>query len=74
MQFDPDDSKIKKAYKSVRNIERVRQEGNENFKAGKYEEAYDLYTQGLELAKFNKNIKAILYSNRALCKQEFLFV
>lgn len=65
MQFDPDDKKIRTAFKKVRAIERIRQDGNNLFKQQKYQEAYDKYTEGLNISKYNKNINAILYSNRA---------
>ena len=65
MQFNPDDKKIKGMFKKVRNIERIKEEGNAFFKQKKYEEAHEKYTEALDLSKYNKFINAILYCNRA---------
>ena len=65
LQCDPDDERIKKAFKNVRRVENVRQAGNTLYKAGEYQEAYDKYTEGLELEKCSEQMNSVLYSNRA---------
>ena len=42
-----------------------KEEGNESFKVGKFKEAYDLYTEALEVDPHNVNTNAKIYCNRA---------
>lgn len=46
-------------------IQRLKDEGNEKFKAGQYQAALDAYSQALKLEPTDKNLKATLYKNRA---------
>lgn len=67
LRSDPDDSKAAKLLKRVRKIVRVKAEGDENFKIGKYQEAFDAYSQTLietEDAKLS-SFQSKLYCNRA---------
>ena len=42
-----------------------KEEGNETFKVGKFQEAYDLYTEALAVDPLNVNTNAKIYCNRA---------
>ena len=44
----------------------MKQEGNEFFSQGKYQEAYDIYTEALTIDPRNKSTNAKLYYNRAV--------
>ena len=43
----------------------MKEEGNEAFKSGDFERAYDLYSQALQLDPHNKITNAKLFCNRA---------
>lgn len=43
-----------------------KEEGNLAFKAGQYEQALELYTEGLSIDEYNKITNAKLHCNRAL--------
>lgn len=47
-----------------------KEEGNGAFKRGSYQEAYDLYTEGLEIDPYNRITNAKLYCNRGLMAQK----
>ena len=42
-----------------------KEEGNACFKAKNFQGAFDKYTEALEEAKYNRQMKAVLYCNRA---------
>ena len=46
-------------------VQTKKEAGNAAFKAGKYQEAYDLYTESLQIDVTNKALNAILHCNRA---------
>ena len=51
-----------------------KEEGNETFKGGKYQEAYELYTQALAVDLLNVNTNAKIYCNRAtVCAKVRMF-
>jgi len=43
-----------------------KEEGNDAFKTGRYQEAYDIYTSALSIDPNNKSTNAKLYFNRAV--------
>ena len=45
----------------------LKEEGNEKFKKGQYEDALSCYTQALDLSDIKDSEKANLYKNRAMC-------
>jgi DnaJ family protein C protein 7 len=46
-------------------LQRTKTAGNDAFKAGRWQEAYDLYTESLAIDPDNKHINAALFFNRA---------
>lgn len=65
LQYSPDHSKAKSFYKKAKLLQTKKDLGNQAFKAGKWQEAYDLYTESLTIDQNNKTINAALYFNRA---------
>jgi DnaJ family protein C protein 7 len=67
LRENPDDSAAAKLLKKVKKIQRLKNEGDENFKGSKHKEAYDSYTaclqetDGTGLAQFRSK----LFCNRA---------
>lgn len=64
---DPDFKEAVKYLRMVQKLERMKQEGNAAFKAGRFQEAIDTYTQALEVDPSNKNTNSKILQNRALC-------
>lgn len=65
LQFSPDHQKARAFFKKAKTLQRTKTAGNDAFKAGKWQEAYDLYTESLTIDPENKQINAALYFNRA---------
>jgi len=68
LRENPDDSAAAKLMKRVKKIQRLKVEGDDNFKAGKYQEACDSYGSCLnetEEAGGMKSYRAKLFCNRA---------
>merc|ERR1712137_133347 len=63
--YNPDDSRAIKLLKLIRRVESVKEEANEAFKAGRYEEAVKLYEQGTQCDPENDKFNATLYCNMA---------
>lgn len=70
LQKTNDNSKYNHLWKLLKEIEKLKEKGNELFKAGKYQEAIDEYTRVLEFDPTNKVFNAVILSNRALCYQK----
>lgn len=49
LRFDPGHEPAQKLRKRIKDIERVKEEGNVAFKAGKLQEALDKYTECLKV-------------------------
>lgn len=67
LSCDPDFKDAVKYLRMVQKLERMKQEGNAAFKAGRYKEAIDTYSQALEVDPSNKNTNSKILQNRALC-------
>jgi len=65
LKLAPDHSKAKEAFKRARQLKTKKDEGNEAFKANKFEEASRLYSEALLVDSDNKISNAKLYFNRA---------
>ena len=76
LKLAPDHSKAKEAFKRARQLKTKKDEGNEAFKANRYEEATRLYSEALLVDPENKISNAKLYFNRAtvgakVCNDKF---
>ena len=49
----------------IKHLESTKEKGNEAYRKGKYEEAFDLYTEALAIDPCNKKTNAKLHSNRS---------
>lgn len=68
LQLDPDHSKSMQFRKVLRRSEALKEEGNDLFKSGKYQEAIEKYGNAIENDPKNKNLNAQLYCNRSACQ------
>jgi len=65
---DPDFRDAIKWLRIVQKIDRMKDEGNTHFKAGRFQPAIEKYTEALEIDPTNKSMNAKLLQNRAQCK------
>ncbi|PHH74017.1 hypothetical protein CDD83_4638 [Cordyceps sp. RAO-2017] len=65
---DPDFRDAVKWLRIVQKLDRMKEEGNADFKAGRLQSAVDKYTQALEIDPANRGMNAKLLQNRAQCK------
>jgi len=65
LRCDPDCTKARVLMKKAKSLEAQKSAGNDAFKAGKLQEAYDLYTAALALDPENESTNSKLFSNRA---------
>jgi DnaJ family protein C protein 7 len=66
LQCDPDFKDAVKYLRMVQKLDRMKEEGNAAFKAGRSKEAVDLYSKALEVDPLNKGTNSKLLQNRAL--------
>ncbi|XP_073230026.1 dnaJ homolog subfamily C member 7-like [Porites lutea] len=66
LRNDPDHKKARIALKKAKRLQAKKQEGNDTFSCGKYQEAYDIYTEALTIDAHNNSTNAKLYYNRSL--------
>ena len=52
LRLDPGHEQAQKLRKRVKDVERLKEEGNVAFKQGKLQEAYDLYSETLDVGDF----------------------
>lgn len=64
---DPDYKVAVKYLRLVRELDKQKEEGNARFKAGRYQEAVDIYSTALDLDPLNKGTNSKILQNRALC-------
>ncbi|KAH4345883.1 hypothetical protein HBH98_117050 [Parastagonospora nodorum] len=67
LSCDPDFKAAVKYLRMVQKLERMKSEGNASFKAGRYQEAVNTYTEALAVDPLNKNTNSKILQNRALC-------
>ena len=68
LNCDPDFRDAVKWLRIVQKLERMKEEGNVEFKAGRLQPAIEKYSAALEIDPSNKTINAKLLQNRAQCK------
>lgn len=64
---DPDFKDAVKYLRMVQKLDRMKEEGNSQFKGGKYQQAVDTYTSALEVDPTNRGTNSKILQNRALC-------
>lgn len=67
LNCDPDFRLAVKWLRMVQRLDKMKEEGNDAYKAGRYQHAVDLYTQALEVDPSNKGTNSKILQNRALC-------
>ncbi|WPG98291.1 dnaJ-like protein-like protein subfamily C member 7 [Acrodontium crateriforme] len=67
LSCDPDYKEAVKYLRMVQKLDRMKEEGNGHFKAGRYPQAIEVYTAALEVDPLNKGINSKLLNNRAMC-------
>lgn len=67
LSCDPDFKDAVKYLRLVQRLDRAKESGNAAFKAQKYQDAFDLYTQALDIDPANRGTNCKLLGNRALC-------
>ncbi|XP_037579976.1 dnaJ homolog subfamily C member 7 isoform X2 [Dermacentor silvarum] len=65
LRLAPDHPKASAAYKKARLLKSKKDEGNEAFNRGNFQEAFNIYTSALEVDPSNKLANSKLYFNRA---------
>jgi DnaJ family protein C protein 7 len=65
---DPDYREAVKYLKMVQKLDKMKAQGNADYKAGRWQEAIDKYTEALEVDPLNKGTNSKLLQNRALCR------
>ena len=65
LQYTPDHDKAKVFYRKAKQLQQKKEQGNQAFRAGNWQEAYNLYTESLEIDPFNKTINASHNFDRA---------
>lgn len=68
LNCDPDYRDAVKWLKTVQKLDRMKEEGNSDYKAGRWQAALDKYTAALEVDPTNRGINSKLLQNRALCR------
>ncbi|EHK41429.1 hypothetical protein TRIATDRAFT_173440, partial [Trichoderma atroviride IMI 206040] len=65
---DPDYRDAVKWLRIVQKLDRMKEEGNTEFKAGRFQQAIQKYSDALDIDPSNKSMNAKLLQNRAQCK------
>lgn len=66
LRLAPDHKKAMDIYKRSKLLKQKKEEGNEAFKAQRYQDAYNLYTEALKIDPLNIKTNAKLYFNKAI--------
>ncbi|KAI9737717.1 MAG: hypothetical protein M1818_005721 [Claussenomyces sp. TS43310] len=67
LNCDPDFKDAVKYLRLVQKLDRMKEEGNKEYKAGRWRAAVEKYTQALEVDPLNRGTNSKLMQNRALC-------
>lgn len=65
---DPDYKDAVKYLRMVQKLNKTKEDGNNKFKTGKYQEAVQVYTTALEIDPQNRGTNSKILQNRALCQ------
>lgn len=68
LSCDPDYRQAVKYLRMVQKLDRMKTEGNADYKGGRYQAAVDKYTEALDVDPLNKGTNSKLLQNRALCQ------
>jgi len=66
--LDPDFKDAVKWLRVVQKLDRMKEEGNSDYKAGRWENAIQKYSEALEIDPTNKGTNSKILQNRALCR------
>jgi DnaJ family protein C protein 7 len=64
---DPDFKDAVKYLRMVQKLDKTKEEGNNHFKMGRYQQAVDIYTSALDIDPSNKGTNSKILNNRAMC-------
>lgn len=67
LSCDPDFKDAIKWLRTVQRLDRMKGEGNDEYKAGRWQSALEKYTAALEIDPANKGTNSKILQNRALC-------
>ncbi|KAK5125419.1 hypothetical protein LTR85_000528 [Meristemomyces frigidus] len=67
LSYDPEFKDAVKYLRMVQKLDRMKEEGNGHFKAGRYQKAVDVYTSALEVDPLNRGTNSKILNNRAMC-------
>ncbi|TAQ87757.1 hypothetical protein B7494_g3920 [Chlorociboria aeruginascens] len=70
LSCDPDYRDAVKYLRLVQKLDRMKSDGNADYKAGRWQHAVDKYTEALEVDPSNKGTNSKLLQNRALCRNK----
>lgn len=70
LNCDPDYRDAVKYLRMVQKLDRMKLEGNSDYKAGRWQSAIDKYSDALEVDPLNKGTNSKLLQNRALCRSQ----
>jgi len=70
LSCDPDFRDAVKYLRMVQKLDRLKEDGNTAFKAGKHQQAADLYGQALEVDPSNKGTNSKILQNRAMASMK----
>ena len=68
LNCDPDFKDAVKYLRMVQKLDKMKEEGNSAFKAGKYQAAVDVYSKALQVDPLNKGTNSKILQNRAMCQ------
>lgn len=68
LNCDPDFKDAVKWLRTVQKLDRMKEDGNAQYKAGRWQAALDIYTAALEVDPTNKGTNSKILQNRALCR------
>jgi DnaJ family protein C protein 7 len=73
LSCDPDFKDGLKYLRMVQKLDRLKEEGNSAFKAGRYKEAVDKYSTALEVDPLNKQTNSKILQNKAMAEIKVIF-